>query len=589
MKNRLFLLALIFAFTFCEKNGPEYKDGFFYATIPASVGDSPQAVWSAGDRIVLTNCKEPLYFNDGEPVLSSNSECITVSSEMISNDGLSVSFEPQISKTGKYVIVTGRDFSGIESIGKDGKVDRSEREVQTTLNYIGLAESSDGRFNLTGLDNIFTISILDKRIKYFDVSAGYSSYELTVDSVPVRFYIPLPSDEDLSDGIYAYAYDESCDQLFSEHFENPDFRPFQVLDFGEFFDTKGADANILKEILKENATVEQTYNLEGEILKRYLDEVQYDDDYSYTKIKNYVTDGNEAATLRPAYISISGLKNATKIYLVSEDYDIHTIKVSSSDRQAVYNLIPGRTYRYGIVSVDSATGRESLLKKGCIATEGRVRYIKTTKYMHNVRDIGGWEGLDGKHIKYGMLIRGSEIMNRDKNLTKYEQADYDALVGQVGIEFDLDLRNEDEVGNFKKSPFGLEFLRIPLSAYDSIVKKKDRQPAFKKAFLKILSNAREGKCTYLHCQGGADRTGTLVFYIEGLLGVSDSDLCKDYEITSFYYHKERNDPERYLPMIRALQSKYSDAGSIGEAIHRSANDMGITDANIQELRSLFLE
>ena len=38
---------------------------------------------------------------------------------------------------------------------------------------------------------------------------------------------------------------------------------------------------------------------------------------------------------------------------------------------------------------------------------------------------------------------------------------------------------------------------------------------------------------YFHCWGGADRTGQLAFLLEGLCGVSEGDLCIDYELSTF--------------------------------------------------------
>lgn len=348
------------------------------------------------------------------------------------------------------------------------------------------------------------------------------------------------------------------------------------------------DNPIVQEILKNNDSPEATYNLEGEVLKRYLDEVEYDNDYSYTKIKDYTLgkDFNEQVTIRSAYVNVQGLQGADKVYLVS-DGDIQTRSVYSTSSQAVYSLIPGRIYRYGVVHTDKETQTETLLKTGCIATEGRVRIIKT-KEIHNLRDVGGWEGLDGKHIKYGLLYRGGEIIDANEDITKFEPYDRDVLLNQLKVDFELDFRNDGDAPVFE-SPIGLEFQRFPLSAYDSIVTKKDRQKIFKNAIDAFLNHLRDGKVTYCHCQGGADRTGTFIFYIEGLLGVSDSDLAKDYEITAFYYHKQRNDPERYLPMIKALQNKYGKDITIGEAIYKSAKDMGVTDQDIQDLRNLMLE
>lgn len=575
----------------CERVVPEPIEGQFIATIVQTESDNAaysQATWSAGDRIVLSGSAEAVSFEDGEPVISGNVECFTLTPEMISSDGLTIGFDPTIKTSKSYVMLAAKDFNGISCLEADGTVEFEAMEARTELNCVFTAVSADGKFALNGVNDIYRIDVYDKRIAYMDVSAGYSFFEIEVDKVPVSYYLPLPHGEDLSDGLYAYAYDTDCEKMFSGHYTDIDPIPNKVCSLGALIDPAVMDAGLFGEIMTDNEEIEATYNLEGEILKRYLDEVQYDDDYSYTRIKDYVPKSNEKASVRPAYIEFAGIKNAKKIYLISEEGEILTRKVTNYEKQAVYNLIPGRTYRYGVVSVDTVSGEETLLKKGRIATEGRLRVIKTN-YMHNVRDVGGWEGLDGRHIKYGILIRGGEIIDSDGNVTKYEKVDYESLVDQVGINYDLDFRNEDEAAYLKKSPFGLEFLRIPLSAYDSIVAKKDRQPAFKKAILQFIKNAKAGKCTFVHCQGGADRTGTYIFYIEGLLGVSDSDLCKDYEITSFYYHKERNDPERYLPMIKALQRQYGTDISIGEAIYKSALSMGLTEQDIEDLRSLMLE
>lgn len=590
MRRLTTLFTLLLAFAACEKSNPVSEDfysGPFTATI-ASADSSTLFRWTEGDVIILSNCKENLEFKDGVLVPSENAELITVTTGMMSQDGLTVKFESSVPASSGYALLTAGDFSGISGFGVDGTVEFKSLDAGTVLNCVASATTSDGNFQVSCVNKYFSISVYDKRALFLDVSVGYSDFSLKIDSFPVTYYFPIPLDEDLSDGIYANLYDKNCEKYFTEHYTGISLKANQVCDLGFLMDFKGVDSGIIKDMLADNDSIEDSFNLEGEVLKRYLDEVQYDNDYSWTKIKDYVPRSNEPASVRPAYVSVKGLSGAKKIYLVSDDYEILARDVSSSDKQAIYNLIPGRTYKYGVVSVDETTGEESLLKKGCFATEGRVRVIKTT-IIHNVRDVGGWEGLDGKHIRYGILIRGAEIRDRNGKLDRYENADYESLVCQTGIDFDLDFRTDEGSGYYYKSPFGLEFKRIPLSDYDSIVLKKDRHYAFVKSIRQFIKNAKEGKCTYVHCQGGADRTGTFVFYIEGLLGVSDSDLCKDYELTSFYYHKERNDPERYLSMIQALRKLYGNDCTIGEAIIRSAHDMGITDREIQTLRDLMLE
>ncbi|MBO7515848.1 MAG: serine hydroxymethyltransferase, partial [Lachnospiraceae bacterium] len=49
----------------------------------------------------------------------------------------------------------------------------------------------------------------------------------------------------------------------------------------------------------------------------------------------------------------------------------------------------------------------------------------------------------------------------------------------------------------------------------------------------IIDELKAGKPVYYHCQNGADRTGTMGFLIVALLGMGESDLAKDYELTTF--------------------------------------------------------
>ena len=44
---------------------------------------------------------------------------------------------------------------------------------------------------------------------------------------------------------------------------------------------------------------------------------------------------------------------------------------------------------------------------------------------------------------------------------------------------------------------------------------------------------------YFHCRIGADRTGTLAYLLEGILGVSKENRYRDYELTVFFGLDER--------------------------------------------------
>lgn len=61
----------------------------------------------------------------------------------------------------------------------------------------------------------------------------------------------------------------------------------------------------------------------------------------------------------------------------------------------------------------------------------------------------------------------------------------------------------------------------------------------------MFDSVSHDKPVYFHCGIGADRTGTIAIMLEALLGVSQSDIDKDYELTNFYvvsptFHRRRN-------------------------------------------------
>ena len=52
-------------------------------------------------------------------------------------------------------------------------------------------------------------------------------------------------------------------------------------------------------------------------------------------------------------------------------------------------------------------------------------------------------------------------------------------------------------------------------------------------------NGNDAYAIYFHCRIGADRTGTLAYLIEGILGASEEERYKDFELTVFFGLRER--------------------------------------------------
>lgn len=137
----------------------------------------------------------------------------------------------------------------------------------------------------------------------------------------------------------------------------------------------------------------------------------------------------------------------------------------------------------------------------------------------NVRDLGGW-ACDGGTIKYGLLFRGGEPTANDRGV----------LVEECGVRHDLDLRGNNEV-TITQSPLGsdIRYQRAQVNNWYTL----EINDTWKANMRCIFDAISHNEPVYFHCSAGADRTGTLACVLEGLLGVSQSDIDKDYELTTF--------------------------------------------------------
>lgn len=205
------------------------------------------------------------------------------------------------------------------------------------------------------------------------------------------------------------------------------------------------------------------------------------------------------------------------------------------------NLIPGRTYYYRVL----AAGKQVL--KGALQTEGQVRMIAIDGGF-NIRDLGGWTGLDGKHIRYGWLYRGGSLGGTDKDghESTISPADQQEL-HRIGIRAQLDLRAPTNKGKYagEGSLHSYSLGRTTLLEADFINTMTDYGAYNQDATVVsdiawIIQELRQGKPVYFNCRQGADRTGTIAFVIEGLLGCYDhttpgggNQMALDYELTGF--------------------------------------------------------
>ena len=205
--------------------------------------------------------------------------------------------------------------------------------------------------------------------------------------------------------------------------------------------------------------------------------------------------------------------------------------------------------------------------------------------MRNVRDIGGWNGLPAGHV-----FRGSEpdcLPNPDpKKYHGLAVTDEGRRVMRevLKIKTDLDLRSTRECPHPEYSSLGVRLVRVPISAYtNAFIGVKGYAAA-----LRVFADPANYPI-FFHCYGGADRTGTIAFLIEGLCGVSETDLSIDYELTSFcasFGTRARNAAKTYpFPQFVARIKEYPGKTLADKIAAYMETTLGLAPAEIAAIRS----
>lgn len=285
-----------------------------------------------------------------------------------------------------------------------------------------------------------------------------------------------------------------------------------------------------------------------EEVRNYLANVTYDpNDYSTSQIANYAPATAIVSNYKPVGQAAGGVTH--------------------------YNEVPN-------IPTPFASGG----KAGTLKPLDALRWIRTSAgaTAWNVRDLGGWP-CDGGTVKYGLLIRGGKLAVADRSV----------LVGELGIQHDLDLRGRegggsDDEPDMTESPLGSDvwYTRTQQYAWYALTPVATWQ-----LYLRCVIDAvTHREPVYFHCTAGADRTGTLACVLEGLLGMSQSDIDKDYELTCFYsgtgtdaLARRRNESE-WKGLINAINTVSGDT-FCDKCVHFAVGTCGMSMADINAYRA----
>ena len=287
--------------------------------------------------------------------------------------------------------------------------------------------------------------------------------------------------------------------------------------------------------------------------KSLADPYKYDDLFGENGItvENFLDEGEVAGQNRTVSGSIPDRSDKSMgvnlSYTLSEELeasDPKTIKIvvsknsDLSDAKEIYttlrtvnvnNLFVNTEY-YWQVQVGSVYSEIGTFKTGDYP-----RWI-TARPMYNVRDNGGYMTVSGKRVKQGLVYRGGEITNRtwQEHLLTNAESSKKAFREVMNIGVELDLRGPSDIGDgYNACAFAengdIDYVQLAIKSYEQTFTQTRSNVA---PIFEILKDA-DKKPVYYHCYGGADRTGTIGFLLNGLLGVSYTDLVIDFELTSY--------------------------------------------------------
>jgi protein-tyrosine phosphatase len=349
-------------------------------------------------------------------------------------------------------------------------------------------------------------------------------------------------------------------------------------------------------------------NIENEIVRDYLNSVSYDDDYTYTKVLDYCNVSTDWDKSCPSPIIVTIADSIINV-LCKEGIDSIVIQTYKDDilfredsyelcnKVPVYNLIPDQEYYYMVLY----KGGDNLFHRvGCgyIETEGAFRAIYV-EGMHNFRDIGGYSTNEGKRIKYDRLFRSAELQRKlypfQGDIT---QSGINEIIYNLKIDVELDFGDaytetpiQDEIEFVSGEEYNITYYDKALNPQSSLYTGN----RIKNCFDLIIEKLRQNKKVLFHCNAGADRTGTLAFILEALLGVNESDMAKDYELTSFFMgHIRRRDEvldDRgcgYPSMIDYI-NKHFNGKNINDKVENMMLSFGVNQKQIEEFREIMLE
>ncbi|MBQ5746332.1 MAG: tyrosine-protein phosphatase, partial [Clostridia bacterium] len=286
--------------------------------------------------------------------------------------------------------------------------------------------------------------------------------------------------------------------------------------------------------------------------------------------------------------SYPNVASYTVLYATKSDFSDAKYAYASANATSVglYNLYKATTYYVKVIAnlkdgtTRSVTSTFDMHEKG-----PRVMHLDGS---YNMRDLGGYMTESGKRTLQGLIFRSGQFdssfkPNYPKEYISTAISDYGKHIAlnELGLKTELDFRS-----GYEAAIPGANRLEVTLSAY--YLAAAANQERIREIF-SILANVDNYPIVF-HCQGGADRTGTVAYLFNALLGVPEADIIRDYEFTTFSLYGVRTidsidyiAKEKYA-FFTTLNAQEGD--TLQKRVENYLLSIGVTAAEIANIKSI---
>ena len=214
--------------------------------------------------------------------------------------------------------------------------------------------------------------------------------------------------------------------------------------------------------------------------------------------------------------------------------DAVTYQTSETSYQ-VTNLELAETYYWKVTSEIGGERFES--ETASFTTERNGPRNLYVSGITNVRDIGGYTTLNGDTVRQGLIIRCGKLHNSDGS-RKINDKGIAEMRNNLGVKSEIELRkvSNNEYGGVSGSVLGddVNYFLLPMHYSGNMFEgtfDEDNVGSLRGVF-EVLSK-EENYPVIFHCAIGTDRTGMVAYCIEALLGMSETDIIRDYVFSNF--------------------------------------------------------